>query len=120
MIKVFNLTDTPLHFHGQEIQPFGGSTDFPDDTFFPDRDLKLETNGVIAFGALPAWYVQQKQIEVEKAAAAAQAASYAPAAVAEAVVVTPAPAAPVDVPAPVAPVEEKSTSDVQLAWKKKK
>lgn len=66
MKPVFNLTGSPLHFHGQVIPADGGSVSFPDDTFFPDRDLKLETQKVIAFGSLPRWFTEKKAIEAAK------------------------------------------------------
>jgi hypothetical protein len=61
-MKVFNLTNHPLDFHGCIIAPNGGSLDYVDLNFFiPTRDRKLEEQRIVSFGALPAWWVKEHQ-----------------------------------------------------------
>jgi hypothetical protein len=61
-MKVFNLTSHPLDFHGRIIAPNGGHLEYPElNTFVPTRDMKLEEQRIIAFGALPAWWVKEHQ-----------------------------------------------------------
>jgi len=61
-MKVFNLTNHPLDFHGRVIAPNGGSLDYPElDAFLPSRDKKLEELRYIAFGFLPTWWKKQQE-----------------------------------------------------------
>lgn len=56
-MKVFNLREHDLKFHGQTIPANGGSVELRDlDTFVPDRDRRLADEKVIAFGSLPRWW----------------------------------------------------------------
>jgi hypothetical protein len=60
---VFNLTGGEVTYKGRKIPPHGGSVDFRDLTHIPTRDRELETAKVLAFGALPAWWHQQKALK---------------------------------------------------------
>lgn len=70
---VYNLTSKPIHYRGRPIPPNGGSRDYQDlddGGYIPNRDLKLETDKVLAFGKLPDWWAAQqamKAAEVPKA-----------------------------------------------------
>ena len=61
-MRVFNLTQNPVDFHGKLIPPDGGSLDFPDlDKFIPNADKRLEKDGMIALGYLPAsWEMRNR------------------------------------------------------------
>lgn len=57
-MKVFNLTQTPLEFHGFTIPPNGGWREIPAmDVFVSDRDLEMARRGVISFtNTPPGWH----------------------------------------------------------------
>lgn len=61
-MRVYNLTDRPIEYRGRTIQPSGGFVEFHDLTFIPDRDLKLQTDKVLAFGVLPTWFETKQRI----------------------------------------------------------
>lgn len=61
-MRVFNLTEKPLDYRGRTIPRDGGFIDFPDMTFIPDRDLRLQTERILAFGKLPAWFETQQRL----------------------------------------------------------
>ena len=50
-MQVFNLTNQPVDYRGKLIAPYG-SAEF-DIRFIPERDLKLESAGILSFGTLP-------------------------------------------------------------------
>ena len=61
-MRVFNLTSETKIYKGKPIPPDGGSADFPTLSFIPNRDRELEQKKVLAFGALPAWFVREKAV----------------------------------------------------------
>ena len=66
---VFNLTDKPLNYRGILLGADGGSHDFRDMEFIPNRDLLLERKRVLAFGTLPDWWIHArhaKNLEMHK------------------------------------------------------
>jgi len=71
---VFNLTDRALDYRGIKLKANGGSYNYRDMTFVPDRDLALAESKVLSFGALPQWWIDarnQKHQEMVKAQEAA-------------------------------------------------
>jgi hypothetical protein len=56
-VKVYNLTQKQLEFHGFSIPPNGGWREIPAmDVFVSDRDLEMAKRGVISFtNTPPAW-----------------------------------------------------------------
>jgi hypothetical protein len=53
-MKVYNLTEHALDFHGVTIQPNGGYVDYPSkDGFVSNRDREMAKKGVISFEKLP-------------------------------------------------------------------
>ena len=71
---VFNLTDRALDYRGIKLKANGGSYNYRDMTFVPDRDLALVQSKVLSFGALPQWWIDernQKHLEMVKAQKAA-------------------------------------------------
>lgn len=53
-MKVYNLTQQQLEFHGFSIPPNGGWREVPAlDVFVSDRDLEMARRGVISFTSLP-------------------------------------------------------------------
>lgn len=61
-MRVFNLTEKPLDYRGRTLPPSGGFLDFPDMAFIPDRDMRLQTEKVVAFGRLPTWFETRQRI----------------------------------------------------------
>lgn len=60
---VYNLTKDEVTYKGRKIPPNGGSVDFLELTFIPNRDRELETNRVLAFGYLPPWWNLQEALK---------------------------------------------------------
>ena len=56
---VFNLTEKALDYRGIVLKANGGSHNFRDMTFVPDRDLELANKKVLAFGAIPQWWTEE-------------------------------------------------------------
>jgi hypothetical protein len=70
-MRVYNLSDKEVTYRGRPIPANGGHLDYPGLSFIPDRDRKLETKRVLAFGSLPAWFEREqatKQAEMAKRA----------------------------------------------------
>ena len=65
-MRVFNLMTSPLNYRGREIPGNGGFLEYPDITFIPTRDKRLAALKVLAFGALPAWWVANKAARTKK------------------------------------------------------
>lgn len=62
-MRVFNLTSEEVTYKGRKIPPNGGSIDYLDLTFIPNRDRELEAGKVLAFGCLPPWWHQQEAMK---------------------------------------------------------
>lgn len=56
-MKVFNLTDKPIEYRGRSIPANGGSLEYADLSFIPNRDMRLVEKRVLSFGDLPNWWL---------------------------------------------------------------
>ena len=66
---VFNLQNYVLDFHGKKIPADGGSLNFTEldpPGFIPDRDRKLESDKIIAFGKLPYWWALEQELKSKR------------------------------------------------------
>jgi hypothetical protein len=61
---VFNLTRGPVKYRRVQLPPNGGSFNFKDMTYVPTRDRKLVMAKVLAFGALPQWWIDKRNAEL--------------------------------------------------------
>lgn len=59
-MRVFNLTDKPIEYRGRAIPANGGSLEYADLSFIPNRDMRLVEKRVLSFGDLPNWWVSQR------------------------------------------------------------
>jgi len=68
-MMVYNLTESPIVYKGKTILPKKGA-EFADLLAVPARDQALEKAKLLAFGALPAWWVnaQPKPMTVSQVA----------------------------------------------------
>lgn len=57
---VFNLSEKALDYRGIKLKANGGSYNYRDMTFVPDRDLELAKSKILAFGALPQWWLDER------------------------------------------------------------
>lgn len=64
---IFNLTDKPLNYRGVVLAPNGGSYDFKDMSFIPNRDLELVSKKVLAVGHLPQWWLDERAVRAHHA-----------------------------------------------------
>lgn len=64
-MKVYNLTTSDYTYKRVIIPANGGCVDIPMD-FIPNRDLKLQKAGVLAFGALPKYWTPAKPVVAEE------------------------------------------------------
>ena len=59
-MKVFNLTDKPIEYRGRSIPANGGSLEYADLSFIPNRDMRLVEKRVLSFGDLPNWWLSMR------------------------------------------------------------
>lgn len=67
-MKVFNLTDKPIEYRGRSIPANGGSIEYADLSFIPNRDMRLVEKRVLSFGDLPNWWLSQRAEQAKKPA----------------------------------------------------
>ena len=70
-MRVYNVTQGEITYRGKKIPPNGGSVEFQDITFIPNRDLALQDAKMLAFGSLPKWWKVEQALKT-KAPVAAQ------------------------------------------------
>jgi hypothetical protein len=64
-VKVYNLTQKQLEFHGFSIPPNGGWREVPAmDVFVSDRDLEMCKRGVISFTNTPPGWRPSGEVKV--------------------------------------------------------
>jgi hypothetical protein len=67
-MKVFNLTDKPIEYRGRSIPSSGGSLEYADLSFIPNRDMRLVEKRVLSFGDLPSWWLSLRAEQSKKPA----------------------------------------------------
>ena len=62
-MRVYNLSQGEITYKGKKIPPNGGSAEFQDLTFIPNRDLALQDAKILAFGSLPKWWKVEQALK---------------------------------------------------------
>lgn len=105
-MRVFNLTPKPLDYRGVQLAANGGSHDFRDMAFVPNRDRALVEKKILSFGNLPQWFLDERALRAFHTQKAMEAA-IAPKHVRQAILPTEAPA-------------REATEEAEPNFKKKK